>query len=127
MYDKPLALEILSQIAGAIQTIQRRFQSIHTVEDFTTSDEGMMKFDAICMQLQVIGESLKNLDKVTQYSLLAQYPKIEWRNIKGMRDIISHHYFQVDAEVVFTVCSSRLDPLLGAINQMIARLREQAE
>lgn len=124
MYDKSLALEMLVQIAGAVQTIQRRFRPIDSVEDFTDSDEGMEKLDAICMQLIAIGENLKNLDKVTQHSLLPLYPAIEWRNIKGIRDVLTHHYFQLDAEIVFAVCSNRLDALLAAINHMIATLEK---
>jgi len=45
----------------------------------------------------------KNLDKATDSLLLLRYPSVDWRQIKGMRDVISHHYFNVDAEVVYTV------------------------
>jgi len=31
------------------------------------------------MQLIAIGESLKNLDKITSHSLLSKYPKFEWK------------------------------------------------
>lgn len=34
--------------------------------------------------------------------LLDKYPAIEWKKIMGMRDILSHHYFDIDAEIVFT-------------------------
>jgi uncharacterized protein with HEPN domain len=70
MFDKKLILEILEQIRNAIQTIQRRFEPIRTANDFTDSEGGIEKLDAICMQLIAIGESLKNLDKVTKNSLL---------------------------------------------------------
>ena len=39
--------------------------------------------------------------------------------IKGMRDIISHHYFDVDAEVDFDVCKNHIDELAKTINQII--------
>ncbi len=51
----------------------------------------MEKLDAICMQLLALGESVKNLDKVTDGTLLQQYPSIEWKRVMGMRDVISHH------------------------------------
>ena len=84
MYDKDLSLEILRQIYDSVQTIQKRFQPIQSVEDFTKSDAGLEKLDAICMQLIAIGESLKNLDKVTENALLLNYPKIEWKKVKGL-------------------------------------------
>ena len=77
MYDKELALEILSQILKSTQTILKRFDPIKSPDDFTAQDSNLEKLDAICMQLIAIGESLKNLDKVTNNSLLPQYPNIE--------------------------------------------------
>jgi len=37
----------------------------------------MEKLDSICMLLIAIGESLKNIDKITKKSLLKQYPEID--------------------------------------------------
>ena len=59
----------------------------------------MEKLDAISMQLIAIGEALKNLDKITAESLLPNYSQIDWKKVKGMRDIISHHYFDIDSEL----------------------------
>lgn len=58
-----------------------------------------------------IGESLKNLDKITEKKLLLDYPAINWKRVMGMRDIISHHYFDIDSETVFDVCQNELKPL----------------
>jgi len=77
MYDRELALEILTRIYESIQPILKRFEPVNSVDDFTGSDSGMEKLDAICMQLIAIGEGLKNLDKVTDNSLLPRYPQFE--------------------------------------------------
>ena len=58
MYDKELALEILSQILRSAQTILKRFEPIKSPDDFMVSDASLEKLDAICMQLIAIGESL---------------------------------------------------------------------
>lgn len=57
MYDKELALEILSRIYQATQTVLRRFEAIKSATDFTDSDVGREKLDAICMQLIAIGRA----------------------------------------------------------------------
>ncbi|MCH7517111.1 MAG: DUF86 domain-containing protein, partial [Bacteroidetes bacterium] len=44
-----------------------------------------------------IGESVKYLDKVTESGLLSQYSQVEWKRVMGMRDVLSHHYFDLDA------------------------------
>jgi len=36
-----------------------------------------------------------------------------------MRDIISHHYFDVDAEIIFDVCKNHIDDLANMIKQII--------
>jgi uncharacterized protein with HEPN domain len=119
MFDKKLVLEILEQMRNAIHTIQRRFGPIRAVNDFTDSEAGVEKLDAICMQLIAIGESLKNLDKITENSLLPRYPDIDWKKIKGMRDIISHHYFDVDADVIYDVCAHHIGKLGETIEKTI--------
>ena len=111
MHDKELVLEILTQIFDSTQKVLKRFEPIKSVNDFTDTEVGMEKLDAICMQLIAIGEALKNLDKITAGALLSKYPQIEWKKVKGMRDVISHHYFDIDAEAIFTVCTDHLKAL----------------
>jgi uncharacterized protein with HEPN domain len=114
-----LVQEILSQILEASARVERRFSSISTPDDFLASQEGIDRLDSICMMLITIGESLKNLDKVTDGKLLPRHPEVDWKGAKGLRDIISHHYFDIDAEVVFTVCEERLPGLVQAIKSMM--------
>jgi len=122
MYDKELVLEIMNQIYQAAQTILQRFEPVIKVSDFTESPAGMEKLDSICMLLIAIGEALKNLDKTTNKKLLLQYPQVDWKSAKGMRDVISHHYFQTDADVIFDVCKEHIPHLAKTINKMIKDL-----
>lgn len=119
MYDKELAVEILHQVYRSAQIILKRFEAINSPDDFTASDTGMEKLDAICMQLIVIGESLKNLDKVTASTLLPNYPQVEWKKAKAMRDIISHHYFDLNAEAIYEVCKNQISVLAQTIKEII--------
>ena len=122
MYDRELVLAILGQIYQAAQTILKRFEPVKTVNDFTDSPAGMEKLDSVCMLLIAIGEALKNLDKTTKKSLLPQYPQVDWKKAKGMRDIISHHYFETDVEVIYDVCKNHIPELAQTINKMIREL-----
>jgi len=118
MYDKNLALHVLDQINKSTQTILKRFEPVHSVHDFTDSPAGKEKLDSICMQLIALGESLKNLDHITGGELLAKYSQIDWKKAKGLRDIITHHYFDVNAEAIFNVCKTKI-PVLDEIVQKI--------
>ncbi len=122
MSDAALTSEILSQILEAVRRIERRFAAIDEPDDFLTSDDGVDKLDAICMMLIAVGENLKNLDKVNDGKLLATHPEVDWKGAKGIRDIISHHYFDLNAEIVFAVCKERLPGLLQALQDMKSKL-----
>ena len=123
MYDKELILEVLEQIQTASWTILDRFKPVKTVSDFTSSPAGMEKLDSICMLLIVVGETLKKLDKITNDSLLPNYPQIDWKKAKGLRDIISHQYFDVNAEAIFDVCKTKIQPLANTITKIIKDLK----
>ncbi len=123
MYDRELALEILNQIEKAAQKVVLRFQLIKDSDDFTSSEAGMEKMDAICMMLIVIGESLKKFDKVTDQNLLSRYPGIDWKKAKGMRDIITHHYADINAETVYFTCKRKIPDLLQTVQDIIKDLK----
>lgn len=119
---KALALDILYDILSAIERIQERTKNIRSADDFLSSPEGMTLLDATCMLLIAVGESLKNLDKVTDGKLLPTYPSIPWKQVKGLRDIIAHHYFDVDASQIFWILSYELSPLEQAVRFFINTL-----
>lgn len=123
MFDTELVIEILQQIQDAAQKVVQRFQIINKPNDFTDTSAGVEKMDAICMMLIVIGESLKKLDKVTDNELLSQYPDVDWKKAKGMRDIITHHYANINAETVFFTCKRKIPDLLKAIQKIINDLK----
>ncbi len=122
MRDKELVLEVLRQIEEAAVKIIDRFEPIRRISDFTHSSAGVEKMDAICMMLIVIGESLKNLDKITGGTLLPQYPQVDWKKAKGMRDILAHHYATMDAEAVFYTCKEKIPQLLKTIQRILKDL-----
>ncbi|RJP82677.1 MAG: DUF86 domain-containing protein [Desulfobacteraceae bacterium] len=123
MHNKELVMEILHQIEDAASKICARFQAISQVSDFTDNPAGVEKMDAICMMMIVIGESLKNLDKITSGTLLPQYPEVDWKKAKGMRDILTHHYADINAEAVFFTCKEKIPLLRETIQKMMEALK----
>jgi len=123
MYDVELVSEVLRQILEAGKRIERRFSPVRHSDDFLATDDGLDRLDAICMMLIAIGESLKNLDKLTNCELLAKYPGVDWKGAKGARDIISHHYFDLNAEAVFGICRNDIPSLTATVEKMIADLQ----
>ena len=119
---KGIALDILEDIFSAIEKLEERTKEVHLIDDFIGSSSGMVLLDATCMLLIAIGESLKNLDKTTDGLLLPTYPSIPWKNVKGLRDIIAHHYFDVDASQILWIIKNEISPLKEAIQYFIKEL-----
>ncbi len=119
MFDKEIVFEILNKINWSINLINKRSFEIHNYEDFLKDDEGLTKLDSICMQFINIGEALKEIDKITSNELLKKYPEVDWKAVKGMRDIITHHYFDIDAEIVFETIKEKLPQLQKNIKDII--------
>ena len=123
MFDKLIAFHTLELIRDSLELIEKRCSDIYSVDDFLLSDSGMMKLDSVCMKLTAIGESIKNLDKITNKELLVKYPEIPWRNVMGTRDIIVHHYFDVDADEIFRICKEDIPQLYKVIIKIINDLK----
>jgi uncharacterized protein with HEPN domain len=118
MYDKDLAYELICLITDNIETVRRRTTGINSSNDFTSSESGMILLDSICMKLAAIGETIKNLDKVTNKELLNRYSQVNWKQAMGMRDIIVHHYFDVDADVIYKTLKEDIPLLSRVLNKI---------
>ena len=122
MYDTKLILSILTQIDDALLKIANRAGRYKSADEFTSSSSGQEALDSICMLFMAIGEALKNINRITDGALLSQHPEIDWKGAMGFRDIIAHHYFDIDEEQVFWICTHNLEPLSIAIQHMMREL-----
>jgi uncharacterized protein with HEPN domain len=118
MYDKLLIQDSLLNIEESLQELLEWTEPIATVDDFLTSSQGVILLNASCMKLFSIGEEVKSIDKRTDKTLFPLYPAIEWREVMKMRDVIAHHYFEIDAEKIFAIIRIDVPPLLSVIKQM---------
>ena len=117
--DKANNKELLQFILESISLIKKRFDGILNSDDFLASDDGLMRLDAISMRLQSIGEALKNIDKRDREFLLEIADKIYWSNIIKTREIITHHYIDIDSETIFMICDEKLDDLENKISILL--------
>ena len=96
-----------------------RFEPVTCVEDLLDTPQGLEKLDSLCMLFIAVGESLKKIDKLTDNALLSRYDGIDWKAIKGMRDVLSHHYFDLNAEAIYMTCRDDVEPLQHAIRDIL--------
>ncbi len=124
-FDIEIALDSLQKIKTMLELIIERAKVVKTPNDFLRSPGGMMRLDAICMNLIALGETVKGLDKQTNAQLLKNYPDVYWRGVMGMRDKISHHYFEIDTDVVFRTLEEDIPKMKPVVEKMIVDLRKE--
>ncbi|QCT94417.1 DUF86 domain-containing protein [Caminibacter mediatlanticus TB-2] len=101
---------LLDFIIENIELVEKRFKKIKDVDDFL-NEEDLTILDAISMRLQATKEALKNINKKDSDFLLQVADKEYWSKIIKTREIISHHYINLDAEIVYIICNEKLNEL----------------
>jgi uncharacterized protein with HEPN domain len=97
-------------------------EGIERIERYTAG--GRSDFDRnelvqtwVLHHLQMIGEAARLLSA----NCKAKQPDMPWEKINGMRNILVHHYFGIDTEIVWAAIEKELPGLKMGIAQMIER------
>ena len=119
MCRKQIILSLLRKILQTVERILANSETINSPSFYLLTPSGMERWESTCMLLIAIGEGVKGVDKLTEKNLFSHYPGIDWKGVMGMRDIIAHHYFDLDAEIVYDVIKNDLPQLRETLEQII--------
>lgn len=120
--DKASLEELLKFILESLSLIKDRFSVITCSDDFLEDKDGSMRLDAISMRLQSIGEALKTIDKRDKDFLLEVANRSYWSKIIKTREILTHHYIDIDSETIYNICDEKLDELEKKVSRLIGTL-----
>jgi uncharacterized protein with HEPN domain len=81
-------------------------------------DGAQLAFDALLYRLLVIGEAVKALPA----ALLDQQPQVPWHEVARLRDLLAHHYYRVDVQIIRRTVDEPLRELHDAAVQLLADL-----
>ena len=91
-----------------------RFVSGRTFDTFL-SEEAI--FDAVLFNLQVIGEATKKLPAEARSALSEAGGSAPAR----LRDLIAHHYFALDAEIIWEVAATHVPRMLAQARELLKK------
>jgi uncharacterized protein with HEPN domain len=73
---------------------------------------------AVCFCLVVVGEACIEVSK----GLSERAPEIPWAEIKGMRNILVHEYWQIDGEIVYNVARDDAEVLAAWLDRLLEEM-----
>jgi len=71
--------------------------------------------DSIIRRIEIIGEAVKNIPR----EIKNKYPEIAWKEIAGMRDILTHEYFGIDLELTWETVKKDIPKLKKQLTTII--------
>ena len=105
--------EKLQDILEAIERIER-----YAVQGRSAFEHNELIQTWFTQNLQIIGEASRSLSS----TIRNQYPEIPWTNMIGMRNILTHNYFEIDLDIVWVVVEQELPTLKQNVENILRSL-----
>lgn len=97
----------------AVQAIQRHLESVGW-ERF--QDDPVLQGD-IMWRFTILGEAVAHIDD----EFKARHSEVPWRDIRGLRNVLTHMYFGIDLIKVWRVVQDDLPPLKRQLRSIVDR------
>jgi uncharacterized protein with HEPN domain len=97
----------LADILDAVQRIRRHVQA----GDRHRFEEDEVLQSAVLRWFEIIGEASRGLTEQFRHD----HPEVPWREVFGMRNRVTHGYFDIDLDVVWNTIMSDLPALEEAV------------
>jgi uncharacterized protein with HEPN domain len=83
-------------------------------------NQDRMLLFALIRCVEIIGEASGKVSEVSR----AQAPEIPWRAMVGMRNRLTHAYFDIDAEIVWKTATVELPALAASLRALLSKLHK---
>jgi len=110
MSDKD-RINILS-ILDAINKIIEYSEEYENADQFNQSQRD---FDAAMMNFIIVGEMVARLSD----EFIEKYHHIDWFKIRGLRNVVAHEYFGIDAEEVWQIIQNHVPKLKSDLTKIL--------
>jgi uncharacterized protein with HEPN domain len=103
----------LQDILQAARLIASYLRDV-TETGFLTNSE---KQDAVIRRIEIIGEAAAHLTETTRQAI----PELPFRKMRGMRNIVTHDYANVDLRIVWEVGTAHVPEICAVLETFFAR------
>lgn len=104
----------IKHILDAISEVEKYLSGVSYDEFSVNSEKGF----ATIKQIEIIGEASAAISS----DIKDKYNDIEWKAMKGFRNISIHEYFSVDFHIVWEIAKNDLPVLKIQFNKILAEL-----
>ncbi|GHT12471.1 DUF86 domain-containing protein [Bacteroidia bacterium] len=105
----------LGHIRDCIAKVEYLANKLHNYDNFEAQ---WVEQDAIIRNLEIIGEASVNVSD----DLRAQYPDVDWKEMRGMRNFVTHEYFGVSLTIIWDIVANDIPILKKQIQDIITDL-----
>ncbi|HEY1360656.1 MAG TPA: HepT-like ribonuclease domain-containing protein [Xanthobacteraceae bacterium] len=110
--------DVAARLSDAREYARRAAGYVEDVEEIAFASD-IMRREAVCFCLLIVGEACVEAAK----ELVILPSGIPWMEIKGMRNILVHEYWQIDEAIIYKVARDEAVPLADQLDAMIDSLR----
>lgn len=114
-WSQPFRLS--SYLGHILEAIERCQSYVEDLDELTFLQDRKTQ-DAVIRMFEVIGEASNNVRR-QHPEVIAAHPEIPFAQVVGMRNVLSHGYFQVDLELVWTTIHRDLPALHQAVKSLL--------
>ena len=101
--------EYIERILKYSNKIAKYMSNVNSFNAFSKNEE---KVDAVILNLEQIGETAKKLSEIGK----EEHKEINWTNIIGLRNMISHEYEGISLEIIYDIATKSVRDLANKLS-----------
>jgi uncharacterized protein with HEPN domain len=109
-------IAFLYDILDEINKIENFLENINSLQELYDNE---LVLYATLKSLENIGEAVKNLPE----NIKEKYP-YKWKHIAGLRDILIHHYWGIDIDIIISILEKNIPELKFLIHSILEDINE---
>jgi uncharacterized protein with HEPN domain len=95
-------------------------EAIARIEKYAARGRGAFESEELIQtwivhHIRIIGEACRALSDTVKN----RYPNVPWPQVVGMRNILVHHYFDVDSDIIWSVVEKDLPALKNQLDAIL--------